>query len=150
MPTTARSCARRPQRCPRPAMAEHARWTADDLPDLAEKTVVITGANSGIGYEAALALARRHATVVLACRDGRAAGASASRIAAAAPNARVEAMTLDLASLASASVRRRVPRPSPYAARPRQQRRRDGGPVSHHRRRLRDAPRHEPSRSLRA
>lgn len=84
-------------------MAERAPWTADDLPDLSGKTIVITGGNSGLGYEAALALARKHATVVLACRDLDKARAAAAQIAAATPAApaAVEVMQLDLASLAS-------------------------------------------------
>ena len=44
-------------------------WTADDLPDLSGKTIVVTGGNSGLGYEAALQFARKRAHVVLACRD---------------------------------------------------------------------------------
>jgi NAD(P)-dependent dehydrogenase (short-subunit alcohol dehydrogenase family) len=82
-------------------MPERSRWTAADLPDLAGKTIVVTGANSGIGYEAALELARAHATVVLACRRLEGANAAADQIRGAAPGAAVEVMALDLASLAS-------------------------------------------------
>ena len=82
-------------------MAEHPPWTADDLPDLSGKTIVITGANSGLGYEAALELARKRATVVLACRNLDKARAATARIVAAVPGAAVEVMELDLASLAS-------------------------------------------------
>jgi NAD(P)-dependent dehydrogenase (short-subunit alcohol dehydrogenase family) len=76
-------------------------WTAEDIPDLSGKTVIVTGGNSGIGYEAALALARKGAHVVLACRDAQKAQAAADAIRAAAPAAAVEVMALDLASLAS-------------------------------------------------
>ncbi len=48
-------------------MAE--KWTADDMPDLAGKIAIVTGANSGTGYEKARSLARKNATVVLACRN---------------------------------------------------------------------------------
>jgi NAD(P)-dependent dehydrogenase (short-subunit alcohol dehydrogenase family) len=44
-------------------------WTAEDMPDIAEQTVLVTGANSGLGYEATKAFARRDATVVMACRS---------------------------------------------------------------------------------
>ncbi|KAE9350399.1 hypothetical protein PF008_g6476 [Phytophthora fragariae] len=44
-------------------------WSASDIPSQSVKLVVITGANSGIGYQAALELARKGADVVLACRS---------------------------------------------------------------------------------
>lgn len=45
------------------------RWTTKNMPSQAGKTVIITGANSGIGLEIATALARKGAQVVLACRS---------------------------------------------------------------------------------
>ncbi len=77
------------------------RWTAHDIPDQAGHTAVITGANSGIGYAAAQALAQHGAHVVLACRNLDKATAAAAAIRQATPGATVEAMALDLASLAS-------------------------------------------------
>jgi NAD(P)-dependent dehydrogenase (short-subunit alcohol dehydrogenase family) len=77
------------------------KWTAADLPNLAGKTIVVTGGNSGIGYHAALPLAGKGARVVLACRDQGKADTAASSIRATHPNAVVEVMQLDLASLAS-------------------------------------------------
>jgi hypothetical protein len=76
-------------------------WTANDIPAQAGKTFVITGANSGIGYQAALQLAGRGAQVVLACRDQRKGRAAVEAITAAHPSAAVTVMELDLADLAS-------------------------------------------------
>ncbi|WP_135362870.1 oxidoreductase [Halosimplex halophilum] len=44
-------------------------WTAADVPDLSGQTFVVTGANSGLGYEATRVFARKGATVVMACRS---------------------------------------------------------------------------------
>jgi NAD(P)-dependent dehydrogenase (short-subunit alcohol dehydrogenase family) len=62
---------------------------------------VITGANTGLGFETAKLLAQHGATVVLACRNLGKAAAAAATISAAAPQARVSTVQLDLASLAS-------------------------------------------------
>jgi NAD(P)-dependent dehydrogenase (short-subunit alcohol dehydrogenase family) len=82
-------------------MPDTQAWSINDMPDCSGRTVVITGANSGIGYEAALALARRDAKVILACRSLEKARAAASAIAMAHSLAMVEIMELDLASLKS-------------------------------------------------
>src|SRR5690242_17544106 len=82
-------------------MSNKSAWTADDVPDLSGKTIIVTGGNSGIGYEAALQLARKHAQVVLACRNIDKARAAAAQIAAASPGASLEVMELNLSSLAS-------------------------------------------------
>jgi NAD(P)-dependent dehydrogenase (short-subunit alcohol dehydrogenase family) len=72
------------------------RWTAADVPDQRGRTVVVTGANTGIGFEAARVLAERGASVVLACRNEEKAQAAAARI-----RGDVSTLRLDLASLAS-------------------------------------------------
>jgi len=76
-------------------------WTASDIPDLGGKTIVVTGANSGLGFEASRAFARNGARVVLACRNVEKAAAARDDILASAPRANVEIRALDLASLAS-------------------------------------------------
>jgi len=64
-------------------------------------TAIVTGANCGIGYETARALAVAGAHVVLACRDEARAADAARRIRAETPAAAVDAMVLDLGDLAS-------------------------------------------------
>jgi NAD(P)-dependent dehydrogenase (short-subunit alcohol dehydrogenase family) len=77
------------------------KWTARDIPSQAGRTAIITGANSGIGLEAARALARAGADVVLACRSAERGEKALADIRATVPDARVELAALDLASLAS-------------------------------------------------
>lgn len=72
------------------------RWTASDIPDQSGRTVVVTGANSGIGLVAARELARAGAHVVMACRNLKKGETAASSI-----TGEVEARQLDLADLAS-------------------------------------------------
>lgn len=76
-------------------------WTVSDIGAQTGKRVLITGANSGIGYQAALVLARKGAQVVLGCRDAQRAERAASAIRAETPAADVEIALVDLASLAS-------------------------------------------------
>jgi NAD(P)-dependent dehydrogenase (short-subunit alcohol dehydrogenase family) len=76
-------------------------WTAEKIPDLAGKVAIVTGANSGIGYEMAQALARKQATVILACRNQAKGEAAVRQIAREYPQAKAELMQLDLADLAS-------------------------------------------------
>ena len=78
-----------------------AKWTASDVPDQSGRVAVVTGANSGIGYEAALVLAGRGARVVLAVRDLAKGNQAADRIRQAHAGAQVEVQELDLTSLAS-------------------------------------------------
>lgn len=80
------------------------RWTAADVPDQTGRIAVITGANSGIGYEAAAVLAARGAHVVMAVRNLDKGAAARDRIVAASPGAEVTLQELDLTSLDSVSV----------------------------------------------
>ncbi|WP_416566761.1 oxidoreductase [Nocardia testacea] len=82
-------------------MGAETMWTEADIPDLGDRIAVVTGANTGLGFETARALAERGATVVLACRDSDRAAAAADRITAVAPLARIDCVPLDLASLGS-------------------------------------------------
>jgi NAD(P)-dependent dehydrogenase (short-subunit alcohol dehydrogenase family) len=76
-------------------------WTQSDIPDLTGKVIIVTGANSGIGYEAALELARKGGRTILACRSMDKAQAALNQIEAQVPNAPAEIMQLDLTSQAS-------------------------------------------------
>jgi NAD(P)-dependent dehydrogenase (short-subunit alcohol dehydrogenase family) len=71
------------------------------MADQSGRLAVVTGSNSGIGFEAALALARKGAAVVLAVRDAARGEQAARRIGEEVAGARVEVMSLDLASLSS-------------------------------------------------
>ena len=76
-----------------------AKWTHADIPPQIGKLALVTGANSGIGFEAALALAGRGARVVLACRSEARGSEALATIAAAHPGADLSLMRLDLADL---------------------------------------------------
>ena len=76
-------------------------WTAAEIPSQAGRRALITGANSGIGYHAALELARKGAHVLLACRDKARGDAALIRLRAEVPAASAEVVLLDLASLES-------------------------------------------------
>ncbi|MGL5167669.1 MAG: SDR family oxidoreductase [Afipia sp.] len=76
-------------------------WTVKDIPPQTGRIAVVTGATSGIGYEAALALAGAGASVVLASRNEVKGAEMLGRIRAAHPRAEVSFEPLDLASLKS-------------------------------------------------
>jgi len=76
-------------------------WTTADIPDLSGRVAIVTGASSGIGTEAALALAAHGAQTVLAVRDAARGNACAARIRGQYPGANVQVAVIDLADLAS-------------------------------------------------
>jgi NAD(P)-dependent dehydrogenase (short-subunit alcohol dehydrogenase family) len=77
------------------------RWTAADIPRQAGRLAAVTGANSGLGYETALELARAGANVIVASRSAAKGQAAVDKIKAQIPGAKVIFEPLDLASLAS-------------------------------------------------
>ena len=78
-----------------------AKWTTADIPDQSDRVAVITGANTGLGYETALALAEHGAHVVLAVRNLDKGKDAAARITANGPRGEVALQELDLTSLDS-------------------------------------------------
>ncbi len=92
-----------------------AKWTSGDVPGQQGRLAVVTGANTGLGFETARVLAARGASVVLAVRDTDKGKAAAARIAGTAPGADVTVQPLDLTSLdsiraAAAELRAQHPR----------------------------------------
>lgn len=75
-------------------------WTVADIPDLHGRTIVVTGANTGLGLETAAALAGAGATAVLACRNLAKAAAAQAELEARRPSGTIEVLQLDLADQA--------------------------------------------------
>lgn len=77
------------------------KWNTSDLPDLTGRTVIVTGANSGLGFCTSEALAAHGAKVTMAVRNLDKGHQAADKIRATSPAAQVELARLDLADLAS-------------------------------------------------
>ncbi len=77
------------------------KWTLNDMPDQTGRVAIVTGANSGLGYESAQALLRAGATVVMACRNQTKAGAAYATLETCAPEVSIDNIPLDLSSLDS-------------------------------------------------
>jgi len=76
-----------------------AKWTENDIPDLTGKRVLVTGAASGIGYEAARGMAQHGAEVLLVDRNEKAGAEALQKIRALRADAKVQFLPLDLSSL---------------------------------------------------
>src|ERR1700730_14852097 len=76
-------------------------WTADQIVDQSGRTFIVTGANSGLGFEAARELAHHGGMVIIAARDEAKGLDAVARIKAEQPSAAVEYRAIDLADLAS-------------------------------------------------
>jgi NAD(P)-dependent dehydrogenase (short-subunit alcohol dehydrogenase family) len=77
------------------------KWTPQQMPPQQERLAIVTGANSGIGYQAARYLSRAGAAVILACRSREKGEAASAKIVAKQPSAKVEVRILDVADLDS-------------------------------------------------
>jgi len=82
-------------------MPSMSKWTANDIPDQKGRTVLITGANSGLGLRSAEAMARAGARVLLACRNPEKAAVALEAVEACATTAAPSVISLDLADLKS-------------------------------------------------
>lgn len=79
------------------ASSHQSDWTEDDIGDQTGRTILITGANSGIGYQAARALAQHGAHVVLGCRTRSKADEAVARIDASNPSGSTEVLEMETA-----------------------------------------------------
>lgn len=77
------------------------QWTENNIPNQARRVAIITGANSGIGWDTTRALAQKGATVIMACRSADKANAAAEQIKQFHPAGEVVVMPLDLSDLDS-------------------------------------------------
>ena len=77
------------------------KWTADNIPDLSGKVIIITGANSGIGFEAAREFARKGAEVIFGSRNQTKAENALEKIQSEIPDSKLAFIDLNLASLES-------------------------------------------------
>jgi NAD(P)-dependent dehydrogenase (short-subunit alcohol dehydrogenase family) len=82
-------------------MPQTAGWSAEDIGDQTGRVALVTGANSGIGYETGRALAAHGAHVVLACRNPERARRARDRLEWELDDCSVEILVLDLADFAS-------------------------------------------------
>ncbi len=82
-------------------MKKSASWRFDDVPQQTGRVALVTGANSGLGFETARMLAMRKAEVIMACRNRSKGEHAAQRVREACPAARVSLLSLDLANLES-------------------------------------------------
>lgn len=79
------------------------KWTAENIPRQNSRKVIITGANSGIGFEMARMFALKGAGVIMACRNSDKAALAEEKIRRSYPDADISVMHLDLSSLESVS-----------------------------------------------
>ena len=77
------------------------KWTESDVPDQSGRVAIVTGSNTGLGYETARVLAARGAHVVLAVRNVEKGQAAAAKISGISPRADVKVQPLDVSSLQS-------------------------------------------------
>lgn len=76
-------------------------WTTEDMPSMKDEVIIVTGGNSGLGYESAKAFSKRGATVILASRSMERGQEAFLSIQKENPKAEIDVMSLDLGDLTS-------------------------------------------------
>lgn len=76
-------------------------WDIRNMPDLPGKVIIVTGGNSGLGYESVKAFAEKGAQVILASRSADRGEEARASILGDVPKGKIEVMTLDMADLSS-------------------------------------------------
>jgi len=82
-------------------MTSSNHWTTNDIPNQEGRLVMVTGANSGLGFETSKAMAAKGAEVIMACRNMEKGEAAEGAILGDVPDAKLRLMALDLADLES-------------------------------------------------
>ena len=77
------------------------KWGFDDISDLSGKTIIVTGSNSGLGFEAAKVLSAKGAQTILACRRTNNGESAKKKILEEHPDAKIHVIHLDLGDLES-------------------------------------------------
>lgn len=77
------------------------KWTQQDIPDLTDKVIIITGANSGLGFECAKTFAEKGATVVMTARNMQKGEQAKAELLASQPDVSLDLMQLDVGDLSS-------------------------------------------------
>ena len=80
---------------------KNSSWTTEQMPDLTGKVIIVTGGNSGLGYESVKAFTMKGAEVILASRSIENGEEAKSQILKSIPDAKIEVMQLDLSDLES-------------------------------------------------
>lgn len=75
------------------------KWNTEKVPSQPGKVAIVTGANSGIGYQTTLGLVKKNVEVVMACRNMQKAEEAKAKILKVHPKAKIKLMMLDLSSL---------------------------------------------------
>ncbi|GLO62653.1 putative short-chain dehydrogenase/reductase [Vibrio sp. MACH09] len=76
-------------------------WTRTDIPDLSNKIAIVTGGNTGLGFQSALELAKSGCYTIITCRDEHKASSAIAELKRQCPQAQAEYMLMDLTDIPS-------------------------------------------------